>query len=245
MRYSFAERYADMPLDVALKYICLEYGLKYYVGADNVIFVLDKKQKIDPITMASATQQIGEKATIAAVKHNYILTGRVIDASSGESLPYVSIGISGTKLGTATNADGYFTLNKVPSDTSTLAINYLGYNKTSVHLNPDLPKTGFIIELKPDNELEEVLVVADKEELMKVSEKVSMIKMSPQKLAMLPNVGEKDIMRSFQLMPGVSASNESSSGLYIRGGTPDQNLIVYDGFTVYQVDHLYGFYSCL
>ncbi|MNS25061.1 TonB-dependent Receptor Plug Domain protein [compost metagenome] len=146
-------------------------------------------------------------------------------------------------MGTATNADGYFTLNKVPSDTSTLAINYLGYNKTSVHLNPDLPKTGFIIELKPDNELEEVLVVADKEELMKVSEKVSMIKMSPQKLAMLPNVGEKDIMRSFQLMPGVSASNESSSGLYIRGGTPDQNLIVYDGFTVYQVDHLYGFYS--
>ncbi|POY36532.1 TonB-dependent receptor [Solitalea longa] len=243
LRYSFAERYADMPLDVALKYICKDYELKYYIGAGNVIFVLDKNQKVDPKTMASGTQEIGEKAKVAALKKNYLLTGRVVDAASGESLPYVNITIVGTKQGTATNADGYFTLNKVPTDTSTLFISYLGYHKTSFHLNPDLPKAGLIIELNPDNELEEVLVVADKEDLMKVSEKVSMIKISPQKLAMLPNVGEKDIMRSFQLMPGVSASNESSSGLYVRGGTPDQNLVVYDGFTVYQVDHLYGFYS--
>lgn len=50
-------------------------------------------------------------------------------------------------------------------------------------------------------------------------------------------------MRSFQLMPGVSASQESSSGLYVRGGTPDQNLVLYDGFTVYHVDHLYGYFS--
>jgi ferric enterobactin receptor len=67
--------------------------------------------------------------------------------------------------------------------------------------------------------------------------------MTPKKLEMLPSMGEKDILRSFQLMPGVSASNESSSGLYVRGGTPDQNLVLYDGFTVYHVDHLYGFYS--
>jgi ferric enterobactin receptor len=67
--------------------------------------------------------------------------------------------------------------------------------------------------------------------------------MTPKKLEQLPNIGERDIMRSFQLMPGVSASNESSSGLYVRGGTPDQNLVLYDGFTVYHVDHLYGFFS--
>jgi hypothetical protein len=79
---------------------------------------------------------------------------------------------------------------------------------------------------------------------MKMSgDNLSMIKMSPAKLAELPNVGEKDIMRSFQLMPGIIAANESSSGLYVRGGTPDQNLVLYDGFTVYHVDHLYGFFS--
>jgi hypothetical protein len=70
-----------------------------------------------------------------------------------------------------------------------------------------------------------------------------MLKITPQKLATLPNIGEKDVIRSFQLLPGVSAANESSSNLYVRGGTPDQNLLLYDGFTVYQVDHLYGFYS--
>jgi hypothetical protein len=69
------------------------------------------------------------------------------------------------------------------------------------------------------------------------------LKITPAKLATLPNIGEKDVIRSFQLLPGVSCANESSSNLYVRGGTPDQNLILYDGFTVYQVDHLYGFFS--
>jgi ferric enterobactin receptor len=70
-----------------------------------------------------------------------------------------------------------------------------------------------------------------------------MIKMSPLKLVTLPNLGEKDILRSLQLMPGISAANENSSGLYVRGGTPDQVLVLYDGFTVYNVEHLFGFFS--
>lgn len=69
------------------------------------------------------------------------------------------------------------------------------------------------------------------------------MKMAPEALKLLPNLGEKDILRGFQLMSGVSASNESSSGMYVRGGTPDQNLILYDGFTIYYVDHMHGFYS--
>ena len=73
---------------------------------------------------------------------------------------------------------------------------------------------------------------------------VSTIKLTPLKMAQLPSIGENDVMRSFQLMPGISASNESSSGLYVRGGTPDQNLVLYDGFTVYHVDHLIWFFQC-
>ena len=87
-------------------------------------------------------------------------------------------------------------------------------------------------------------VTANRDEIVFVKKaEVSAVKLTPKKLEMLPSLGEKDIMRSFQLMPGISASNESSSGLYVRGGTPDQNLVLYDGFTVYHVDHLYGFYS--
>ena len=60
---------------------------------------------------------------------------------------------------------------------------------------------------------------------------------------MLPSLGERDLFRAFQLLPGVSGSNEASSGLYVRGGTPDQNRVEYDGFRVYHVDHLFGYFS--
>ena len=93
-------------------------------------------------------------------------------------------------------------------------------------------------------QLAEVIVQAEKkEQLIQASTGVSRVGISPAALATLPSFGEKDIFRSLQLLPGISGSNESSSGLYVRGGTPDQNLILFDGFTVYHVDHLFGFFS--
>jgi hypothetical protein len=175
---------------------------------------------------------------------NFTLSGKIVDENSSEALPFATITLKGKPIGTTTNADGIFTLVKVPTDTTTLIINYLGYKKTEYKLSPLQTKSNLIIEIEPSsNILDEITVTVEQEELMSANENLSVIKMSPSKLSQLPNIGEKDIMRSFQLMPGVSASNESSSGLYVRGGTPDQNLVLYDGFTVYQVDHLYGFYS--
>ncbi len=176
---------------------------------------------------------------------NYTLSGLIRDKATGEALPGATIQIKGTTVGAATNMDGYFTLPKVPTDTSTLLVQYIGYTKTFVYLTPSSPKKSFIIELSPSSQnLKAVTITGYREDVVLVNKTdVSVIKMTPKKLEQLPNVGERDIMRSFQLMPGISASNESSSGLYVRGGTPDQNLVLYDGFTVYQVDHLYGFFS--
>lgn len=92
-------------------------------------------------------------------------------------------------------------------------------------------------------QLDEVVVVAEREALLQAGGSISKLKMTPAKLAALPSLGERDIFRSFQLMPGISAANEHTSGLYVRGGTPDQALTLYDGFTVYNVDHLFGFFS--
>jgi hypothetical protein len=69
------------------------------------------------------------------------------------------------------------------------------------------------------------------------------VKLAPSQIAVLPSLGERDLFRAFQLLPGVSGSNEASSGLYVRGGTPDQNAILLDGFRVYHVDHLFGYFS--
>ena len=176
---------------------------------------------------------------------NYTLTGIIRDKSSGEALPFATVQVKGTSNGASTNADGYFTLLKVPSDTTTLLAQYVGYDKTLIFLTPQTLKKNFIIEMQPTlQNLKTVTIIGHKEDILLADKTdVSTIKMTPKKLELLPNIGERDILRSFQLMPGISASNESSSGLYVRGGTPDQNLVLYDGFTVYQVDHLYGFFS--
>ncbi len=176
---------------------------------------------------------------------NFTLAGIIRDQSTSEALPFATIQVKGTTLGATTNADGYFTLVKVPSDTSTLVVQYVGYRKTPVFLTPESPKKNLIIGIRPQSQtLGEVKITANKNDLVFVRKtEVSTITLTPVKIAQLPSLGEKDVMRSMQLMPGISASNESSSGLYVRGGTPDQNLILYDGFTVYHVDHLYGFYS--
>jgi ferric enterobactin receptor len=176
---------------------------------------------------------------------NYTLTGAIKDKTTGEALPFANIQVKGTTIGTSSNNDGYFTLVKVPADTNTLIIQYVGYEKTEVFLNPQIQKKNFIIEIKPNTQsLQGIIVTAHRDDVsISAKEDISTIKLTPKKLEQLPGIGERDIMRSLQLMPGVSASNESSSGLYVRGGTPDQNLVLYDGFTVYHVDHLYGFFS--
>ncbi|MFN8354128.1 MAG: TonB-dependent receptor [Spirosomataceae bacterium] len=196
-----------------------------------------------PAPKAEAPKKINKNP--APTKFNFTLSGRIIDNKSSETLPFATIFVKSKKTVIAqTNVDGYFTLLNVPSDTVTLQISYIGYKPTLFYLYPELPTTGLNFELEASNqELEEVVVLAEKNEVMKANETIGMFKMTPRNIRTLPNVGERDVFRAFQLMPGVSAANESSAGLYVRGGTPDQTLVLYDGFTVYYVDHLYGFFS--
>ncbi|MFA6152363.1 MAG: TonB-dependent receptor [Chitinophagaceae bacterium] len=222
-------------------------AMSFTIDSTLTIFITHKKNIQSADDENFTQQEIPEQKKYEGPpqKKNFTLSGKIVDVTSGEALPFAIVQIKGTSIGTTSNADGFFTLLNVPSDTITLLANYLGYKSMDLFLNPEIQNNDFLIELYPSsNSLNEVLVTANREDLMKMSsENLSMIKLSPGKLAELPNIGEKDIMRAFQLMPGVSAANESSSGLYVRGGTPDQNLVLYDGFTIYHVDHLYGFFS--
>ena len=175
---------------------------------------------------------------------NVTLSGTVRADDTGETLPYASVLIKGSTTGTATNNDGFFTLLEVPPDSLTLQITYLGYFPYELLLNPRDVQGSIDIRLQPiANELDEVTVISEKYTIMKTAERVSQITLSPQELEALPSLGEVDIFRSLQLMPGVSGTNEGSSGLYVRGGTPDQNLVLLDGMTIYHVDHFFGFFS--
>jgi len=173
------------------------------------------------------------------------ISGVVKDKESGETLPFANVFIKDTNIGTTTNDDGFFTLFNVPSENSTIQVQYLGYKVETLTLTKEIVKDKITILLAPDfNKLDEVVINTDsRQQIIKMNENVSQISLSPKRLASIPNLGEKDIFRALQLLPGVSGTNESSAGLYVRGGTPDQNLVLLDGFTVYHVDHFYGFFS--
>jgi hypothetical protein len=228
-----------VPLDKGISESLKNSPYKSYVTEDTIIHIVPIDFKIPEIE-----KKYGKAFKGKSNKVNFTLSGLVVDAISGEPLPFASISIPSNSKGVSTNVDGQFSLPNVPSDTTALLVRYLGYKSRKIFLNPDILTKNFIVELESDEEqLSEVTVVGEKTEVMKANEEVGMYKITPKNIAKLPNIGEKDIFRAFQLLPGVSAANQNSSGLYVRGGTPDQNLVTYDGFTVYYVDHLYGFFS--
>ena len=172
------------------------------------------------------------------------ITGVIQDIDGGETLPYASITVKGTNIGTSTNLDGYFTLLKVPGPEAILLVSYVGYVSKEVSMKGlDLSRNISILLESDASRLDEVVVSAKKNKILQTSSRVSQLTLSTKELKLLPTVGEVDILRSLQLLPGVSGTNESSSGLFVRGGTPDQNLVLLDGMTIYKVDHFFGFFS--
>ena len=182
---------------------------------------------------------------IGTNQSNNEIRGYVLDAKTGEPLVFANVIIKGTRLGAATNKRGFFVIFNAPSGKLTLLTSYIGYeSKETEIVNKSGGKEELYIKLKPqDISTEEINVVADQYKYWKTADEISQVTVSPTTLSGLPNLGEKDIFRSLQLLPGVSSINDGSAGLYIRGGTPDENLVLLDGITIYHVDHFFGFFS--
>jgi len=179
-------------------------------------------------------------------KFNFALSGKISDGTSGENLPNALIKIKGTNKGTVSNIDGHFTLFKVPTDTSTIIIDYLGYMTKEIKLSPDVPLSQLDISLQSDIEILDDITISDAyDQPIEVNREVSRMAFNPNELDALPTLGEHDLFRTLQYMPGVSGTNESSSGLAIRGSLPSQNLVRLDGFTLYHLDHFFGVFSAL
>jgi hypothetical protein len=211
----------------------------------DVESLYDKNNKPIPQTESQTTQVVVVPHKAPKVHLLVTVTGKIIDQSSGAALPSATVRVRNTSLTTTTNSDGNFTIFRVPTDTATLDVSYSGYQNDDFTLDADQLSKPLVLGLYPAlNTLNEVTILGQKSGVMNTDvKKVGVLQLSPASLDKLPSLGEKDVMRAFQLMPGVGATNESSSGAYVRGGTPDQNLVVFDGFTIYQVDHLYGFFS--
>jgi hypothetical protein len=171
------------------------------------------------------------------------VNGYVRDAQNGETLISVNVVIDGTTIGTATNTLGYYTLTGLNPGTVTIRVTYLGFRTFRKEVTLEANQTLRLdIELEPDDLLLDEVVVID-EVYKEESRNVGVTQVQVKLIKELPAVFEADVFRSLQLMPGVKAASDFSSGLYIRGGGPDQTLILLDRTTVYNPSHFFGFFS--
>ncbi len=184
--------------------------------------------------------------TTFAFAREFTVSGYVQDAKTGERLIGVNVFYPEYNIGTTTNIYGFFSLTQknALADSIALVVSYISYDrwqqKISPHKDLDLQ-----IELTPRAiALDSVFVVAEHLETIEKKTEMSTIEIPIRQLKMLPALlGEVDVIKSIQLLPGVQSGSEGSSGLYVRGGAPDQNLILLDGAPVYNVSHLFGFFS--
>ncbi|MYA22647.1 MAG: TonB-dependent receptor [Gemmatimonadetes bacterium] len=162
------------------------------------------------------------------------LSGFVTDADNGESLPRVTVAVQGLQLAAISNSSGYYAVVQVPAGTHMVSTSHLGYQTRWDTLRFDADESvrlDLTLVPKPVDLGEQVSVETDR------------ISLRAKPLQQLPALGEADLLRGLQLLPGVQAVADISSGLYVRGGGPDQTAILLDHIPLYNPSHLFGLFS--
>jgi outer membrane cobalamin receptor len=172
------------------------------------------------------------------------ISGYVYEDKSGEKIIGATIYITDLDVATATNNYGFFSIT-VPSGKHQLEARYLGFATQEINANAteDLQLNIRLIAKKA-NEIAGVKVVGRKRPPIQQTTQTSMNSIPMAQIKALPAIfGEVDVLKALQLLPGVQGGTEGSSGIYVRGGGPDQNLFLLDGVPLYNVNHLGGFFS--
>ena len=186
------------------------------------------------ITVCSSSYSSAQTLTIS---------GYVTDGTTGEALIGTNIYELNLQIGTTTNNYGFFSLT-LPAVSAVIRFSYQGYATQTMTFQGSVEEL-LRIELDPVVlVLDSLEVTASQDDRLEEQVQMSSLGVSMADVQTLPSLlGEPDLLKTFQLMPGVSSGAEGSSGLYVRGGTPDQTLILMDGATVYNAGHLFGFMS--
>ncbi|GAB3934873.1 TonB-dependent receptor [Mucilaginibacter myungsuensis] len=179
---------------------------------------------------------------IAQKKH--VISGTIKDAETGETLIGATVRIKElTNVGTASNSYGFYSLS-APDGEYTLIFTYIGYETVTQALSLHQAKR-INISLTPKSNLQEVVISANRPNNDQItSPQMGVEKLNMAQINQIPVVlGERDVLKTITLMPGVKSGGEGNSGFYVRGGSADQNLITLDEATVYNASHLLGFFS--
>lgn len=178
-------------------------------------------------------------------KFRFDLEGRLVDSENKEPLPFAVVKVSGENLSASTDKTGRFSFIDLEGDDITLEISCLGYKKKSVkilcdkknYITVEIEKSPFIIG--------DVEVVDSKNQFIEISNTPGLFAVSSKSYENLPVFSSPDLIRSLQLLPGITSNNGGTAELFIRGGVPSENLITLDGLQLYHLDHFFGFYSSL
>jgi len=178
-----------------------------------------------------------------AFAQDVVLSGVLRDANTGETLIGAVVSTENNVHATSTNAYGFFSLS-LPSGIHKIQLSYVGYETKVEELNLQSSRR-LNAELKPlDNLLDEVVVSAKKKDGNVRDAQMGAFNMTMEEIKNVPVLfGEKDLLKTIQLLPGVQSGGEGTSNFYVRGGGSDQNLILLDEATVYNASHLLGFFS--
>ena len=176
-------------------------------------------------------------------QNTYTVSGYIKDSATGESLIAASFyNVDNPVQGTSTNAYGFYSLS-LPKGEYTFSCTYLGYQSYEVKLSLTEDKQ-LNINLEEGVELNEVVVKSEKEDKNVHGTQMGTVKLSTERIKSIPAfMGEVDVLKTIQLLPGVMSAGEGSSGFYVRGGGPDQNLVLLDEAVVYNSGHMLGFFS--
>jgi len=177
-------------------------------------------------------------------QETYTIRGIVKDFKNGETLFGASVFFKGTTNGSMTNEYGFFSIT-APKGNYTLIVSYIGYEDISkeITLNTD---QSLDFEIKESlTQLDEVIITAEESERMSIKKpQMSVSKLSAANIKQMPAVlGEVDVIKSIQMLPGVTNSGEGTGGFNVRGGAVDQNLVLLDEAIIYNTSHFFGFFS--
>lgn len=241
----------DQPLETVCTILEQQYGIHFSYSRNIVdlsplvtINVQNRplKKALDeifsPYNISFA--RIGDQIVLTVKKHpTATINGYVQDFKTGEKLIGATVYSPILHVGTMTNQFGFFSIT-LPQDTSSLTVSYIGYEPAHLYSGKN-DKTPVIVALHPKSSLPEVIV-----DTIRPTEQstVSRLNVSPAAVKSMPRLlGEADMMRTIVALPGVSGSLDGAGSLNVRGGSPDQNLILLDGTPIFNVSHLFGIFS--
>lgn len=224
--------------------------------SDSLVSNVEISIDLNEMLLGAILQEIQSKTSLVFQKltKRYIIVsdknennknaacGFVIDMISQKPLKSASVIIKSKQIGTNTDINGYFQLMQIEK-TDSIKISFVGYKSQFISGGDLLVKPCKKINLQElMSELDEVLITNYLAKGIKIKKDGSTV-INSKKLEILPGLIEPDVLQSLQLLPGINSPNETASGLHIRGGTPDQNLIIFDGIKMYNSAHLFGMIS--